>query len=295
MKTLITGAKGQLGQDICQQMLLQNIEYIGIDAADVNITHAQATRDLLLAARPDVVIHCAAYTAVDRAEDEVALCARVNADATSTIAKACREMDAHMIYISTDYVFSGEKNGLYETDDAVGPKSVYGRTKLAGEEAVRTSQARHAIVRVSWTYGSGGNNFVKTMLRLGRERDRVSVVSDQVGSPTYTADLAPLLCAMAQRQTEGIFHATNEGFCSWADFARAIFAGVGLSCRVEDIPSAQYPARACRPQNSRLSKRSLDEAGFDRLSNWQEALVRFLQTESVRGDAIRAEKELHFE
>ena len=282
MKVLVTGVGGQLGYDVVEQLQARLIECKGFDLADFDITNAHATEAYIKDYKPDVVIHCSAYTAVDKAEDEPEKCWSVNVDGTENIAKVCREIDAKMIYISTDYVFPGTGEHFYEVDDATGPLSVYGKTKLAGEEAVKKWLQKYYIVRISWVFGQNGNNFVKTMLRLGREREELSVVCDQIGSPTYTADLAPLLCDMAVSDKYGIYHATNEGVCSWAEFATEIFKLAGLKTRVKPITTAEYPTKAKRPFNSRLSKKCLDEASLSRLPVWQDALQRYLKEELLR-------------
>lgn len=282
MKVLVTGVGGQLGYDVVEQLQARLIECKGFDLADFDITNAHATEAYIKDYKPDVVIHCSAYTAVDKAEDEPEKCWSVNVDGTENIAKVCREIDAKMIYISTDYVFPGTGEHFYEVDDATGPLSVYGKTKLAGEEAVKKWLQKYYIVRISWVFGKNGNNFVKTMLRLGREREELSVVCDQIGSPTYTADLAPLLCDMAVSDKYGIYHATNEGVCSWAEFATEIFKLAGLKTRVKPITTAEYPTKAKRPFNSRLSKKCLDEASLSRLPVWQDALQRYLKEELLR-------------
>jgi len=277
MRVLVTGAKGQLGYDVVKELQLRKIDCIGTDIGEFDITEADSVTAFISDYRPDVVIHCAAYTAVDKAEDEPEICRDVNAMGTRNIAAACREIDAKMIYISTDYVFSGSGDREHETDDPTGPLGVYGRTKLEGELAIRDLLQKYFILRISWVFGKNGNNFVKTMLKLGKERDTVRVVCDQFGSPTYTADLAPLLCDMAVTEKYGVYHATNEGFCSWAEFAQEIFRQAGYTTKVEFIPSCEYPSKAVRPLNSRLSKRSLDMAGFRRLPPWQDAVVRYLE------------------
>ena len=226
--------------------------------------------------KPQCIIHYAAYTAVDKAEDEPDLCMRVNADGTENIATVCREIDAEMIYISTDYVFGGSGDEPHETDSPKAPLQVYGRSKLAGEEAVLRHLDKCYIVRISWVFGKIGSNFVKTMLRLAETRDEINVVDDQVGSPTYTPDLAALLCDMALSGKCGVYHATNEGFCSWAEFAEEIMRQSGSACKVNRIPSEQYPTKAVRPKNSRMSKISLDRAGFARLPEWNDAVARFI-------------------
>lgn len=274
---LVTGARGQLGADIVSEFKRREISCAGIDIDELDITDAEAVRQFILNDKPSCVIHCAAYTAVDKAEDEPELCMRVNSGGAENIAKACREADAQMIYISTDYVFDGSGDAPYETDAPKSPRSVYGKSKLAGEEAVMRNLDKYFIVRISWVFGRNGNNFVKTMLKLAQEKDEINVVNDQKGSPAYTADLSILLCDMAVSGKYGIYHAANEGFCSWAEFAREIMRQSGSSCTINPIPSEQYPAKAPRPKNSRMSKISLDNAVFKRLPLWQDALERFLK------------------
>ena len=201
---------------------------------------------------------------------------KVNGRATEVIANVCKEIDAKMIYISTDYVFPGTSEKPYEVDDPKNPPNAYGRSKLAGEDAVLKLLDKYFIVRISWVFGVNGKNFVKTMLRLSDTKDRLTVVNDQIGSPTYTADLAPLLVDMVQTDKYGIYHATNEGFCSWAEFAAEIFRQIGSKTEVVPIPSSDYPTKAVRPLNSRLSKQKLDNAGFRRLPIWQDAVTRYL-------------------
>ncbi len=276
MKVLVTGAGGQLGYDVCKVLTARGIEHKGVDIADFDITDQQATRDYITGCRPDAAIHCSAWTAVDRAEDEPDKCRAVNVDGTRNIAAACKEIGAKMLYISTDYVFPGTGERFYEPDDPAGPLGVYGETKLGGELAVRELLERYFIVRTSWVFGRNGNNFVKTMLRLAETKTEVNVVCDQVGSPTYTADLAPLLCDMIVTENYGVYHATNEGVCSWAEFAREVFRMAGQVVRVHAIPTSEYPTRATRPLNSRMSKDKLAKAGFSRLPNWQDALERYL-------------------
>ena len=281
MKILVTGANGQLGHDILLNLAACGIDRIPADIAELDITQAAATEQFIAAHQPDAVIHCAAYTAVDKAEDDVALCRLINMTGTENIARACQKVNAKMVYISTDYVFPGTGDIPYETSAQTAPLSIYGITKLEGEIAVQQLLTRYFIVRTSWVFGRNGNNFVKTMLRLGKEREEVNVVCDQIGSPTYTVDLARLLVDMALSEQYGVYHATNEGFCSWAEFAQAIFHKVDLPARVNFITTDQYPVRALRPSNSRLSKEKLEEAGFTRLPSWEDALDRFLQELSV--------------
>jgi len=277
MKVLVTGVKGQLGYDVMKVLQTRNIDCLGTGREDFNITDFSAAAKVITDYHPDAVIHCAAYTAVDKAEDNPELCKAVNVDGTRNLAKACKAIDAKMVYISTDYVFPGTGDQAYEVGDATGPLGVYGETKLGGELAVKEQLSKYFIVRISWVFGKNGNNFVKTMLKLGQTHDEVSVVCDQIGSPTYTADLALLLCDMVMTEQYGTYHATNEGLCSWAEFTAEIFTQARYKTKVNAIPSSEYPTRAKRPLNSRLSKKSLDEAGFKRLPAWQDALKRYLQ------------------
>jgi len=280
MKILVTGAKGQLGQDVEKVLTRRGIDYKGVDVKDFDITDRSALFHAIGEYNPDAVIHCAAYTAVDKAEDEPELCRRINELGTKYIAEACKKVNAKMLYISTDYVFPGKGEHFHKIDDPVGPTSVYGNTKLGGEMAVRETLEKYFIVRISWVFGENGVNFVKTMLRLGSERDSINVIGDQIGSPTYTVDLAPLLCDMAVSEKYGIYHATNEGTCSWAGFAQEVFRLANLPTQVNSIPTSEYPTKAVRPANSRLDKSDLDVAGFYRLPEWNDALERYLKTRS---------------
>ena len=277
MKVLVTGVKGQLGYDVCKVLAQRGIEHIGTDLVDFDITDQTATHRFIREYGPDAVIHCSAWTAVDAAEDVPEKAAAVNVEGPRNIARVCSEIGAKMVYISTDYVFPGEGETFYEVDDQTGPQSVYGKTKLGGELAVKDLLDRYFIVRISWVFGKNGNNFVRTMLRLAETRSELGVVCDQIGSPTYTADLAPLLCDMIESENYGIYHATNEGLCSWAEFAEEIFRLAEKSVKVNYILSKDYPAKAKRPLNSRLSKQCLEDGGFKRLPHWKDALARYLQ------------------
>ncbi|GHU70698.1 NAD(P)-dependent oxidoreductase [Clostridia bacterium] len=277
---LVTGVKGQLGFDVCRELDALGIENRGVDVTDFDLTNERQTRQTVEAMQPSAVIHCAAYTAVDKAESNRELCKAVNVDGTAHIAKACADVGAKLVYISTDYVFDGTGETEWETDSTKKPINYYGLTKSMGEDEVQRLLERWFIVRTSWVFGANGGNFVKTMLRLGGERDQVRVVNDQISSPTYTADLARLLCRMVQTDRFGVYHATNEGFCSWFEFAQAIMRLDGLRCRVEGIPSIEYPTAAARPMNSRLSKKSLTQAGFELLPTWQEALESYVTLET---------------
>ncbi len=277
MKVLVTGVKGQLGYDVMKVLRERHIDCIGADIEEFDITDAEKTRNYIMEYAPDVVVHCSAYTAVDKAEDNTEVCRAVNVDGPANIARVCKELDCKMVYISTDYVFPGMGTEYYETDDATGPLGQYGITKLDGEKAVIDTIDKYFIVRISWVFGINGNNFIKTMLRVGKERDEVRVVCDQIGSPTYTADLAILLCDMLVTDRYGVYHATNEGICSWAEFTEEIFRIAGYTTKVKHITTEEYGAKAPRPMNSRLSKASLDKAGFARLPDWKDALERYMK------------------
>lgn len=276
MRVLVTGVKGQLGFDVVNELTKRGIEAVGVDIEEMDITDAASVDKVIKQASPDAVIHCAAYTAVDAAEDNEALCRRVNADGPRNIAKVCRELDIKMIQISTDYVFSGDGVRPWEPEDVCDPQSVYGQTKYEGEQAVQEILEKYFIVRIAWVFGINGKNFVKTMLNLAKTRDTLTVVNDQFGSPTYTYDLARLLVDMVQSEKYGIYHATNEGICTWYDFACAIFKEAGVEMKVLPVSSAEYAAKAKRPFNSRMSKDKLEENGFDRLPIWQDALKRYI-------------------
>lgn len=283
MKVLVTGVAGQLGCDVMKRLALMGIEAKGVDYEDFDLTDGQAVMDAVTAYQPDAIIHCAAYTAVDRAETEPEKCAAVNGMGTLNIVRAALKADAKLVYVSTDYVFSGEGETPFEVNAPYSARNVYGLTKAQGEEAVRSLMTRYFIVRTSWVFGLNGNNFVKTMLRLGAERPEVRVVADQVGSPTYTPDLARLLCDMVQTNKFGVYHASNEGYCFWAEFAAQIMQLGQRKCRVTPISTAEYPTPAKRPANSRLSKACLDAAGFARLPAWEDALARYMEELRANG------------
>ena len=278
MKILITGSKGQLGHDLMNELEKRGIEYIGVDVEEMDITDADACRRVITEAAPDAVIHCAAYTAVDAAEDTVELCRKINAEGTKNIAEVCRDLDIKMMYISTDYVFNGEGTRPWEPDDHREPLNIYGLTKYEGEVYIERLVKKFFTVRIAWVFGVNGKNFIKTMLRLGKERGAVSVVDDQIGSPTYTYDLARLLVDMIQTEEYGRYHATNEGLCSWYEFACEIFRQAGMDeVTVTPVDSSQFPAKAKRPKNSRMDRSKLVEKGFTPLPTWQDALGRYLK------------------
>ena len=276
MKVLVTGAKGQLGYDVIKRLEALGDTPIGADIDDFDITDAEKTQGFIIGHKPQAVIHCAAYTAVDRAEDEPEKCRLINVEGTRNIANACRLNGSRLVYISSDYVFGDDGCSLLETDSPKNPQSVYGITKLEGEAAAMLCP-RSFIVRTSWVFGENGGNFVRTMLRLSETHDSITVVNDQTGSPTYTPDLARLLCDMIKTDKFGVYHASNEGFCTWAEFAGEIMRLSNRSTRIIPCTSEEYAAKAKRPKNSRLSKESLDEAGFERLPDWHDALERFLK------------------
>lgn len=283
MKILITGCNGQLGYDLLNLCREKNLAVVGATRNEMPLEREKISQAIhfLEKENPDVVIHCAAYTQVDRAEDEPALCEEINACATHEIAKCCQRLGAKMIYLSTDYVFKGDGKNFYEVNDETGPQNIYGKTKLLGENLIKATLEKFFIVRISWVFGgekSRAKNFVKTMLNLAKTHDTLTVVNDQIGSPTYTKDLAELLLQMAGTEKFGVYHATNEGICSWYDFAKEIFRQKKLPVKVLPVPSEKFPTKAKRPKNSRLSKTSLDAANFSRLPTWQNALERYLKT-----------------
>lgn len=277
MKVLVTGVKGQLGYDVVNELKKRNLEAVGVDIEEMDITVEESVNRVISDVSPDAVIHCAAYTAVDAAEDNEELCRCVNAQGTANIANMCKKLDIPMVYISTDYVFDGQGERPWEPEDDRHPLSVYGQTKYEGELAVQNTLTKYFIVRIAWVFGVNGGNFIKAMLNKSKTTDHVSVVNDQYGSPTYTYDLARLLVDMVQTDKYGIYHATNEGICNWYEFACEIFRQAGIAMKVEPVGSDQYPSKAKRPSNSRMSKEKLTENGFERLPSWQDALNRYLK------------------
>jgi len=277
MKILVTGVKGQLGYDVVQEGEKRGLEMFGTDVDNMDITDAGQVKQVIERYKPDAVIHCAAYTAVDAAEDNQELCRKINVDGTRNIAEVCRSLDIPLMYFSTDYIFNGRGENFWNEDDEKQPLNVYGQTKYEGELAVQELVEKNFILRISWVFGKNGNNFIKTMLRLGKERGAVSVVSDQIGSPTYTYDLAKLVVDMIQTDKYGVYHVTNDRICSWYEFACEIFKQTGMDVKVTPLTTAEYPAKAARPFNSRMSKEKLEGAGFEMLPAWQDALKRYLQ------------------
>ena len=283
IRFFVTGVGGQLGHDVVKE--LKNRGFIDIIAPtreQLDLSFEGDVRNAIKDTNPDVVIHCAAYTQVDAAEDNEDIAKRINVDCTRYIAEECKNINSKLIYISTDYVFDGTKplDEVYETTDQTNPQNVYGKTKLEGEKAAFINP-KTFVVRTSWVFGINGKNFVKTMLNLSETRDELNVVSDQFGSPTYTVDLAKLLVDMSLTDKYGLYHANNEGYCNWAEFAEAIFKENDKNVKVNYITSDEYPQKATRPKNSKLSKQSLVNADFDLLPNWNDALHRYCKELSL--------------
>ena len=298
MKVFVTGVAGQLGHDVMNELSKRGYEGIGSDIApeysgvqdgsavttmpyvSLDITDKEVVEKVLTEQKPDVVVHCAAWTAVDLAEDDdkVEKVRAINAGGTENIAKVCKKLDSKMVYISTDYVFDGQGTEPWLPDCTdYKPLNVYGQTKLEGEQAVSGNLDQYFIVRIAWVFGVNGKNFIKTMLNLGKTHDHLTVVNDQTGSPTYTYDLARLLVDMIQTDKYGRYHATNEGLCTWYEFACEIFKQAGMDVSVAPVSSDEYPAKAKRPSNSRMDKSKLTANGFQPLPTWQDALSRYLK------------------
>lgn len=279
MKILVTGYKGQLGYDVVNEATSRGIEAVGVDIDEMDITNQKQVNTVIKSGNYDAVVHCAAWTAVDKAEEPELYdtVIKVNATGTKYIADVCEELDIPMMYFSTDYVFDGEGTTPWNEYEERHPLNVYGLSKAQGEEFVEKLK-KHFIIRIAWVFGKNGNNFIKTMLRLGKERGAVSVVNDQIGNPTYTYDLAKLVVDMIQTDKYGKYHATNSGnFISWYDFACEIFKQAGMDVKVTPVDSNQFPAKAKRPKNSRMNQTELDKNGFNRLPAWQDALGRYLK------------------
>lgn len=276
MRIVVTGANGQLGQDVVK-LLGAKHEVYGLGREQLDITNESQCLEVLKVLKPDVIIHSAAYTAVDLAETEEELAYRVNADGTRNLAVAADSIGAKFCYISTDYVFDGTAINAYREDDSTNPQSVYGKSKRAGEQFVESLSSKYFIVRTSWVYGIYGANFVKTMLNLAKTRDSLKVVSDQFGSPTYTVDLALFLEKLIQTDRYGIYHASNSGVCSWYDFACAIFEESGVKIKLEPCTTEEFPRPAPRPRNSAMEHVAICANGFEDLRPWWEGLRAFLK------------------
>ena len=281
MRVLVTGARGQLGYDCVRELKERGFDdIIAIDKDELDITNEDEVHAFIKKQKPDAIMHNAAWTSVDKAEEYPEEVKKINVDGVKYIAEAAEEVGSKMIYISTDYVFPGNGENFFEVSDKTCPCNVYGQTKLDGEKAAKAC-TKLFIVRISWVFGINGNNFVKTMLKIGEFNKELNVVNDQIGSPTYTRDLSKLLCDMIQTNKYGTYHATNEGICSWYEFAKEIFNQAGMNVVVNPISTEDYlnnrPQQAKRPLNSRLSKKCLDIACFDRLPSWKDALHRYLK------------------
>ncbi|HOI84440.1 MAG TPA: dTDP-4-dehydrorhamnose reductase [Acholeplasmataceae bacterium] len=277
MNIVVTGVKGQLGHDVVREFTTRGYSNVlGIDITDLDITNRNDVESFFVKNKPYVIVHCAAYTAVDKAEDNKELCMKVNVEGTKNLVEIATKYNSKIVYISTDYVFDGLKSGEYEISDSPNPKSVYGESKYLGEVAAR-KHSKHFIVRISWVFGKNGQNFVKTMLSLGKGRESLNVVNDQIGSPTYTLDLSKLLVDMIETDKYGTYHATNEETCTWYEFTKEIFRLSNINIPVNPIMTDQYPTKAFRPKNSCMSKQSLVDNGFNRLPSWKDALKRYLK------------------
>jgi dTDP-4-dehydrorhamnose reductase len=276
MKILVTGANGQLGYDLRRVLSQMGHEVIGLGRDELDVCNGVQVRNVIDRIQPDVVVHAAAYTAVDQAETNIDDAFRVNTDGSRNVAVAAESVGAKVCYISTDYVFDGTSDRPYREYDPVHPVSIYGQSKLGGEVLTQTLSSRYFIVRTSWVFGVGGANFVKTMLKLGQDRDSLMVVNDQQGSPTYTVDLASFVGHLVASDKYGIYHASNTGSCTWYEFAKAIFEDEGLLVNVAPCTTAEFPRPAARPRNSVLDHIALRTNGFSELPHWRDALRRFL-------------------
>ena len=280
---LVTGSTGQLGSDVVKELLKRGYSTLSPNRSEFNLCSEDNIRNYILNSNCEAIVHCAAYTQVDKAEDEKDLCIKINATATKHIAKCAKILDIPMIYISTDYVFDGTKDGKYTENDETNPINIYGESKLAGEKYVQEILDKYYIVRTSCVFNINGKNFIETMLRLSKANNQLSIVNDQIGSPTYTKDLSRLLVDMLETSKYGLYHATNEGYCSWYEFADTIFKLANINIDIKAINSNEYASRAKRPMNSKLSKDKLIEYGFKPLPHWEDALKDYLIR---RGDLL---------
>ncbi|MBJ8006853.1 dTDP-4-dehydrorhamnose reductase [Bacillus mycoides] len=277
MKVLVTGAKGQLGQDVLCLLENQPWEVYGFGREELDITNEEQVREKVLSIKPDIIIHTAAYTQVDQAESDEETAFKVNAEGTKYLAQAAEAVEAKFCYVSTDYVFDGTTNKPYKADDQTNPQTVYGRSKLVGEQYTQEYCSKSYIVRTSWVFGLYGNNFVKTMLRLAEEKKELGVVHDQVGSPTYTTDLASFIINLVQTDKYGVYHGSNSGVCSWYEFAKEIFEQSNIEIVVNPLTTEDFPRPAARPKYSVLDKGMIEESGFEPFQDWKKALKDFLK------------------
>ena len=273
---LVTGSTGQLGSDVVKELLKRGYSTLSPNRSEFNLCSEDSIRNYILNSNCEAIVHCAAYTQVDKAEDEKDLCIKINTTATKHIVKCAKILDIPMIYISTDYVFDGTKDGEYTENDETNPINIYGESKLAGEKYVQEILDKYYIVRTSWVFNINGKNFIETMLRLSKANNQLSIVNDQIGSPTYTKDLSRLLVDMLETSKYVLYHATNEGYCSWYEFADTIFKLANINIDIKAINSNEYASRAKRPMNSKLSKDKLIEYGFKPLPHWEDALKDYL-------------------
>ena len=280
---LVTGSTGQLGSDVVKELLKRGYSTLSPNRSELNLCSEDNIRNYILNSNCEAIVHCAAYTQVDKAEDEKDLCIKINATATKHIVKCAKILDIPMIYISTDYVFDGTKDGKYTENDETNPINIYGESKLAGEKYVQEILDKYYIVRTSWVFNINGKNFIETMLRLSKANNQLSIVNDQIGSPTYTKDLSRLLVDMLETSKYGLYHATNEGYCSWYEFANTIFKLANINIDIKAINSNEYASRAKSPMNSKLSKDKLIEYGFKPLPHWEDALKDYFIR---RGDLL---------
>lgn len=290
-RILVTGVHGQLGYDVCKELKKRGYtNVLGIDVNELDITDENAVHEFVNNYKSDIIMHNAAWTAVDKAEGNEDKVYAVNSLGTKYLAEAAKEVGAKLMYISTDYVFDGKGEGFFEVDSPKNGLSVYGKTKSKGEDFVTSTLKEYRIIRISWVFGINGNNFIRTMLKLAKAgKKELNVVDDQIGSPTYTYDLAKLMCDMIETDKYGVYHATNEGICSWYEFAKYIFEKAGYTdIKVNLVSTSEYkklvPNQADRPLNSRLSKKSLDEAGFKRLPDWHDAVDRYIEELKENGE-----------
>lgn len=281
MRILVTGADGQLGRSLCRRLSVCGHEYKGVSHRELEVQNATEVKACFQEFRPEAVVHCAAFNQVDLAEVQREKCFAVNVTGSQIIAEECRRLGAYLLYISSDYVFDGRKNAPYEIGDAKNPLSVYGETKSEGENVVLFHDAQNAVIRTSWLFGESRRNFVEAILAVGGQNEVIRVVEDQIGSPTYTEDFAVRIVQIVEKRCAGIYHCTNEGACSRAEFARKILLLAGLNCSVCEISSEEYRSLAVRPKNSCLSKVCLDRVGLTRMPAWEDALARYMAYRST--------------
>jgi dTDP-4-dehydrorhamnose reductase len=277
MRYLVTGYSGQLGYDVVKELLKRGVkeaDIIATTSKTMNLTNSNDVMTIVRQYKPDTIIHCAAWTKVDDAEDNYDACYNVNVNGAKNIVEAAKTVDAKVLYVSTDYVFDGTKNGLYNEEDKKNPLNVYGKTKSEGEDVI-LSYPKSFVARTSWVFGINGHNFIRTMLKLSETHQELNVVCDQIGSPTYTVDLAKTIVDLVNTDKYGLYHVTNEGYCSWAEFAKYIFSSNNIEMKINEIPTSEYPQKAKRPLNSRLSKNKLTQKGFNVLPTWQNAVDRY--------------------